>query len=65
MVFTTTGILPAGHPFLNFDNSGYLTSTTLAGAPEKTWAVSMSDGFVFPEIKNQATGNVTAVRSPK
>jgi hypothetical protein len=58
-------ILPAGHPFLNFTSSGYLTSTTLANAPEKTWEVSMADGQVFAAIKTAAGGNVTAVRRPK
>ena len=58
-------VLPAGHPFLNFDSSAYLSSTSLVGNPAKFWFVSMADGQLTAPIKSGNGGNITAVRGPK
>lgn len=59
------GVLTPGHPFINFTSSSYMTSTTLAAAPEKEWHISMADGQLFLAIKISGGGHITAVRGPK
>ena len=59
------GVLPPGNPFINFNASNYLTSTTLANAPERMWFISMSDGQAQGVVETGNGGHITAVRGPK
>ncbi len=56
--------LPLGHPFVGFNWSNFLTSTTLALAPEKLWLVNMDSGEVWVANKCCVNGFVAAVRGP-
>jgi len=58
---TFSPVLPAGHPFLNFLNSGYWSSTTHAYYTYEAWNVDFNLGFVFSTSKADIVF-VTAVR---
>jgi uncharacterized protein DUF1566 len=45
--------LPAGHPFLFFQNSCYWSSTTNAANPDAAWCVDFSTGTVSNPTKDQ------------
>lgn len=45
--------LPSGHPFSNVQYSGYWSSTTYAGLPDRAWHVHMS-GNVSQQLKSYA-----------
>jgi hypothetical protein len=58
----TSPALPAGHPFTNFADAVYWSSTTAAHSLEGAWGVSLEIGSVG-HYQTQGSGFVTAVRS--
>ena len=54
--------LPPGNPFMNFQLSGYWSSTTLATNTFFAWGVDFNDGSVGTGDKANIFSLVTAVR---